>query len=243
MHTIFECARRWELIDSNPIALVRVKGGSKRRNRPQILTVVEFQRLLSHIQEPYRVPVLVAQCLGLRASEILALQWADFDFSHSTVLVQRSVVHGRVDDVKTEYSRDSVPLDSGVADALLRHRGRCFPTAEGWLFANPATGRPYHQDTIQQKHIRKAARTAGLGNEGIGWHTFRHTYRSLLGDIGAPLTVQKELMRHASIQTTMNIYGNAMTDSKRQANTTVVQMVLKGVPEQQEESLSAVVGA
>ena len=42
----------------------------------------------------------------------------------------------------------------------------------------------------------------------------------------ARLTVQKELMRHASIQTTMNIYGKAMTDSKRQAHSKVVEMVL-----------------
>jgi len=34
-------------------------------------------------------------------------------------------------------------------------------------------------------------------------------------------------MRHASIQTTMNIYGKAMTDTKRQAHRKVVEMVLK----------------
>lgn len=37
----------------------------------------------------------------------------------------------------------------------------------------------------------------------------------------------KELMRDASIQTTMDVYGKAMADSKRQANTKVVRMVLK----------------
>ena len=40
------------------------------------------------------------------------------------------------------------------------------------------------------------------------------------------MVVQKELMRHASIQTTMNVYGEAMSDSKRAANTKVVEMVL-----------------
>lgn len=35
-------------------------------------------------------------------------------------------------------------------------------------------------------------------------------------------------MRHASIQTTMNIYGKAMTDSKRQAHSKVLEMVLNG---------------
>jgi integrase len=36
--------------------------------------------------------------------------------------------------------------------------------------------------------------------------SFRHTYRSRLDETGAPMTVQQELMRHASIQTTMNVY-------------------------------------
>ncbi len=44
---------------------------------------------------------------------------------------------------------------------------------------------------------------------------------------GEPTTVQQELMRHASIQTTMNVYGKAMTDSKRQAHSKVVELILK----------------
>ncbi|MBZ5584932.1 MAG: hypothetical protein LAQ30_22525 [Acidobacteriia bacterium] len=49
-------------------------------------------------------------------------------------------------------------------------------------------------------------------------------------------TVQRELMRHASIQTTMNVYGRAMTDSKRKANSNVVQMVLKPAIEKTRET-------
>jgi integrase len=41
------------------------------------------------------------------------------------------------------------------------------------------------------------------------------------------MKVQQELMRHASIQTTMNVYGQAMASSKREANGKVVEMVLK----------------
>jgi integrase len=64
---------------------------------------------------------------------------------------------------------------------------------------------------------------------GIGWHTFRHTYRSWLDETGAPMKVQQELMRHASIQTTMNVYGQAMSSSKREANSKIVEMVLRPV--------------
>jgi hypothetical protein len=38
--------------------------------------------------------------------------------------------------------------------------------------------------------------------------------------------LQQELMHHASIQTTMNVYGQAMISTKRQANSKVVEMVL-----------------
>jgi hypothetical protein len=34
-------------------------------------------------------------------------------------------------------------------------------------------------------------------------------------------------MRHAQIATTMNVYGNAMMESKREANSKVVQMALR----------------
>jgi hypothetical protein len=100
-------------------------------------------------------------------------------------------------------------------------------TEEGWLFANPATSRPYHQEEIQKNHLRKAAIKANIG-EGVGWHTFRHSYRTWLDEIGAPMSVQKELMQHASIQTTMNVYGRAMTETKRAANSKVVRLVLRG---------------
>ncbi len=225
MHTIFQCARRWEMIEKNPIELVRVRGGSKRLRMPRVLTPDQFCLIPPLLPEPYRTQVWIAGCLGLRASEIMPLKWSDLDFKNRTLLVQRSMVHGRVSDVKTEYSRDHVPLDQALVVILLEHRQRYYRTEEDWVFANPETDRPYHQDTIQQNHIRSAGKNAGLG-DGIGWHTFRHSYRSWLDDTGAPTTVQKELMRHASIQTTMNVYGKAMTDSKRQAHSKVVELIL-----------------
>ena len=229
MHLIFKCAERWELIEigKNPIALVRVTGCTKRLTTPRVLTAVEFAGLLPHLEEPYRTMVIVAQCLGLRVSEIVALKWGDFDFQNLTLLVQRSIVHGRMGAVKTEYARDFVPLDPQLASVLEDWRKRApFKEEADWLFANPRTGRPYHQESIRQKPLRKAAIAAGIGPR-LGWHAFRHTYRSWLDATGAPLKVQQELMRHASITTTMNVYGKAMPNIKREANSKVVRMVLK----------------
>jgi hypothetical protein len=58
----------------------------------------------------------------------------------------------------------------------------------------------------------------------------------MLRSAGTDIKVQQELLRHANIQTTMNIYAQAVTDPKRAANSKVVEMVLSGgkiAPKQQ----------
>jgi integrase len=81
-----------------------------------------------------------------------------------------------------------------------------------------------HASELCKNYIRPAGEKLGL--EKIGRHTFRHTCRTLLDESGAPMKVQQELMRHANIQTTMNVYGSAMLESKRTANSKIVRMVL-----------------
>jgi hypothetical protein len=44
--------------------------------------------------------------------------------------------------------------------------------------------------------------------------------------VKAPVKVQQELMRHADIRTTRNVYGKAMDESKREAHGKVVRLVL-----------------
>lgn len=95
------------------------------------------------------------------------------------------------------------------------YREECHSTAEGWLFANPRTDKPYHQGQAQKTYLKDASTTAGIKGK-VGWKTFRHGYRSSMDATGASLGVQKELMRHASISTTINVYGRATTESKRQ---------------------------
>jgi predicted DNA-binding protein (UPF0251 family) len=38
---------------------------------------------------------------------------------------------------------------------------------------------------------------------------------------------QQKLMRHSNVATTMNVYGSAFLKAKQQANSKVVQMVMK----------------
>ena len=116
---------------------------------------------------------------------------------------------------KTGASEDEVALDSKLVSVLEDWQKRCVPTPQGWLFANADTKRPVHGDVIQKDYLRPAGEKVGLA--GVGWHTFRHSYRTLIDDVGTPLGVQQRLMRHADIKTTMNIYTQAVAPAKRKA--------------------------
>jgi integrase len=223
MHLLYQHARRWELATVNPIELVRQSG--RRLRIPRVLTADEIRLVLAELVEPFRTMVLVAICLGLRISEILGLQWGDFDWEGLTVLVQRSVVQGHQGETKTETSCRPLPIDPELARSLLDLSKRSFYSGpQDWVFAGDS-GRPRSQENILRRHLKPAAERAGIGK--IGWHTFRHTYSTMLRSCGTDIKVQQELLRHANIQTTMNVYTQAVSDQKRAANSKVVRMVLR----------------
>jgi integrase len=79
-----------------------------------------------------------------------------------------------------------------------------------------------------ENYIRPAAKRVGLAN--VGWHTFRHTYSTMLRGVGTDVKVQQELLRHADIRTTLNIYTQACSEQKRTAHSKAVRMVLSQGP-------------
>ena len=68
---------------------------------------------------------------------------------------------------------------------------------------------------------------AGIGR--LGTHSMRHSYRSGLDAVGTPVAVQQKLMRHADICTTMNVYGDVVTDEMAQASAKVTRLALNGL--------------
>ena len=62
------------------------------------------------------------QCLGFRASEIVGLQWGDFDWKTLEVYIQRGVVSGRVDEVKTTSSNRRLPVHANLAVLLVEYK-------------------------------------------------------------------------------------------------------------------------
>jgi len=228
MRVLFNAAMRWELIpyQLNPMSLVRVKDSSKRQQEPKALSVDEFRRVLENIPEPFRTMCIVAMCLGLRVSEILGLRWNDIDWEGLRLAVRQAYVYGKQGDVKTQASHRWMPLDRLLAERLRQHKARLAPLAKSddWICANQETGKPYWPGRIQENWLVPAAKKAGIGR--IGWHSFRHSHSTLLHALGVDLKVQQELLRHADVRTTLNIYTQAVPAALRKANSKVARLVL-----------------
>jgi integrase len=163
---------------------------------------------------------------GLRVGELLALRWSDIDFAKGQVSVTRSIVLQRVGDCKTEASRKPVPLDPRLAEALYNWRLISpYPQLDDWVFASPHSNGslPYWPSAFFRAHILPAANVLGI--EDIGWHTFRRTYATLLKANGEDVKTVQELLRHANSLVTMNLYAQAVTQTKRDAQSRVVSML------------------
>jgi site-specific recombinase XerD len=227
MHVLYECAVRWELIEQNPIT--RVRQGGARRQEPDVLSPDEFRALLAELPtEPYRTMVILAGCLGLARSEFVGLKWADIDWDAATMTVQRGVVNCHVGNPKTLARRKPIPLAPDVLTVLREHRERTpYPADSDWVFASPYKNgaEPYWPDSALEAFVKPAAQRAGLTKQ-IGWHTFRHSYSTLLRANGADVKVQSELLRHSNISTTLNVYTQAVSKQKRAAHRRVVGQLL-----------------
>lgn len=214
----------------NPMELVRIKGASKRVRKPRSLTVQEFQGFTRHLAEPFRTIALLCCCLGLRISECLGLKWSDVDWLNCKLRVERGIVCQQVDDVKTAESRKQLLIAGELLTALKTWKQATqFSAPDNWIFASPTQlGRlPWSYDQVWRVY-QKAAEAAGIG--GLGTHSLRHTFRTWLDSVGTPIGVQQQLMRHADIRTTMNIYGDAVTADMAEAHGKIVGLALNGLP-------------
>ena len=164
---------------------------------------------------------MVCVCFGLRISECLALRWSDVDWLNGTLRVERGIVEQKIGDVKTEGSRKSLTIAKELLACLKVWRQTTeFASAEDWIFASPLKlGRLPYSYTGFWRELQRAGIDAGIGK--LGTHTFRHTYRSWLDAVGTPIAVQQKLMRHSDIRTTMNIYGDVVTDEMAVASSKV----------------------
>lgn len=226
MSALYSHAIRWEWIGHNPITPVRQS--AKRSMVPTVLNIEQIQALLGHLEEPCRTMVLLDAATGLRIGELLGLKWADINIEKLEIKVTRSVVKQKIGPCKTEASQKPIPLDAKLGEQLWKWRVKTpYNRPEDWVFASPHKKgkQPYWPGSLFRAHLKPALEAAGIVSR-VGWHTLRHTFGTLMKANGEDIKTIQELLRHANYRVTADVYTQAITPTKRQAQTKVVRMIL-----------------
>lgn len=86
-----------------------------------------------------------------------------------------------------------------------------------------------------KRHIQPVAKANGI-NKNIGWHTFRHSFSTLLKANGENVKTVQDLLRHANSRITLDVYTQAVNSNKRAAQSKVVRIIVSDVGQTAEEN-------
>ena len=142
------------------------------------------------------------------------------------------MVGKNIGEVKTQKSGKPMPIAEELLSLFKRLSSKTMIVREDdWIFPSSREGhdgtqKPWNAYAMQRYQITPTAERIGLG-KGVGWHTLRHLYRTWLDRLGAPIGVQRDLMRHTDIRTTMNTYGDSYLETMREAQSELAKLVLQ----------------
>ncbi len=212
------------MIRVNPAMRMRLPAPAK--GEMTILTAAEVRALADAIDKHYRVAILLAANTGMRAGELWALRRKDVDLLKGVIHVRQTVKRDTAaEDAPPKtvdaYGREVGPPKSGKArvitlgqatkNMLADHLTKPVPGGAGpdtLVFLTPG-GRAVRHGLWMRKMFAPAVKQLPADKRKLRFHDVRHSCASLMIAAGTPALYVKERLGHASIATTMNLYGHA----------------------------------
>ena len=184
---------------------------------------------------------------GCRASEVAGVCWDDIDFTNRIVKIRRNLLYRKrptgdcsyyISTPKTKSGERTIPLIDKVYDMLKeeyeKQKEEGFPSPvvdgrSGFVFkgrSNCLLGshnlnkviqrivRTYNEEE-QEKAEKESREPFYLPH--FSCHILRHTFCTRYCEVESNIKVIQEVMGHADITTTMNIYAEATADAKKES--------------------------
>ena len=153
-------------------------------NRSELKQLFNAPKLLKH-----RIILTLAYSAGLRSQELIKLKIPDIDFERKTLHIRQS-----------KYNKDRiVPLSDYMAKGLNKYLSVEHPHI--WLFNGKEPNGRYSPKGLSWV-MRSALKNTKIAKK-VSLHSLRHSYATHLLEDGVNIVTIKELLGHATIQTTM----------------------------------------
>ncbi|MDR1805544.1 MAG: site-specific integrase [Clostridium sp.] len=198
---------------------------SKCRAEPCVFSVAEQRRLEEHLLgavTPTGLGILLCLHTGLRIGELCGLRLEDIDILSATLHVRRTVcrlakggggTELTIGEPKSASSRRAIPLTPCIAmllDEQLRERRQ--KEGNTAVFLPSPEGRYLDPRTLQYR-FKKILRDCGLPERKF--HALRHSFATRCVEAGVDVKSLSEILGHADVGTTLNIYVHSSMEQKR----------------------------
>lgn len=226
LHLALGRAALWRLIPGNPAAL-KLDLPRQVRREMTTWTAEEARRFLDATKDDRMAALWVLMLgTGMRRSEALGLRWEAVDFARNRLAVVSTVVlvgnKPCMSEPKTPESRRVVHLDGPVLAALRAQRKRQaeeqLSAAHGWresgLVFTSAVGGMLDPHNVRRTFDLAIAKAVV---PPVRLHDLRHTFATLALGAGAHPKQVQEMLGHADVSITLDIYAHVTEDMHRDA--------------------------
>ncbi len=214
LSAVLRTAVKWGHLQDNPARGVDLP--KLRTVRPKwALTRLQAAALLDALPPLNRAMAGLAILSGLRRGELFALRWQDIDQEARALTVRVAVYDGTFGTPKTEAGLRQIPLSEAALSFIGEWKQRAGCTEPGALVFSTRTGNAISPNNVLRREIFPACEALGLPH--ATWLTFRRTYSSWSHDKGVPGKVVAQLMGHANVDTTLNVYTQVLDGAQRAA--------------------------
>ena len=193
---------------------------------------------------------------GCRIGEVLGLRWQDVDFKNRTISINHNLVYrvqedgtctNHVNSPKTKAGIRIIPMLDEVFDAFLEeyqyqkvigfctdeidgYSGFVFCTGDGKVYLPNAINRTIRSicadyNKEEESKAKEENRDPVLLPK-FSCHILRHTFCTRFCENETNLKVIQEIMGHADISTTMDVYAEATQEKKKESMTSLQSALL-----------------
>ena len=233
---VFKLAISNRVVEFNPVTDVKVVALKKKVPR-RALTEQE-QNWVRNTEHRAQTAAMIMMYCGLRRGELIPLRWSDVDFKENTISVTKSVEvkNNRFVEkggAKSDCSVRKIPMPDILADHLLEEKKKAasifvVPTIKGQMMSETAWRRMWQSYMTDLNFLYGdfsmygGKKKSKYDPEGVPMvieeftpHYLRHTYASILFMAGVDVVTAKELMGHADIETTLEVYTHLSKTHKK----------------------------
>ena len=200
---ILDCAVRHNERIVNFSSALKIKRNAPKTKR-QMLTEEQIRTVNNSYNDEFGLYAYFLLWTGLRRGELLALQWKDINLEERTVSITKSVIYvsnqPEIKSPKTESGVRVVPLPECLAEKLRPGK------REEYVFGGEA---PMTKIMLRRRWDKYCAQH----NMTITQHQLRHTYATMLKQKNISPKDAQQMLGHADLRTTMEIYTHFSSDA------------------------------